>query len=447
MSDLTIEKIIVGNLNEYLNGNQIKISPVVFDEIVDYMKFSIATEYLKLTDWNQTVSISEIAAMTFRDGKYFFQDEDGEIHSILFNQFMTNEVAKIRKKSYRNPQAVIAEDKLKADVFKSYSHYEFKSYYNGLLNFYNNMNHDKIKDNIFRNLKDEFKIESSKKKHTEPKMKYYELVEFLSGYCMRDNNALKNTYRQFDNTKFSMISFKNYNAMVLYLKTIIGSDLFDEDIFSTPMFKFYSYYNIEKRYMFETVKTIAACLRYMHVKRIKKEDRELFLEEVIPLMRSPLINTRNELIHAYIRNYKNKSLDKWRRSVKTINEIVNVTTDNTIDTLFALNDDTLKKLHEDLIQEYESSKTIKQFNSFENNFECNIDFLPDDYNRVFAHYSKYLDNIGQNVKEFLAEVNVDCLEPSDLLDEKDLKFLSHSFEYVVENTLQDIIRLMDNNVL
>ena len=85
MMELTLEKIILEKLNEHLSNNKFKIPAIVFDEIVDYMKFTLTTEYLKITDWNIPVSMSDLAAMSFREGNYHFQDENGEAHTVSFN--------------------------------------------------------------------------------------------------------------------------------------------------------------------------------------------------------------------------------------------------------------------------------------------------------------------------------------------------------------------------
>ena len=459
---VSLEEIAINTLNEYLEEKAIQISQEWADEIIDYIKYSMAVGYLMLNKWGEPISLSKVAVTTFNDGNYHFQDDSGKLHTIRFNQFLHNDTNFIKRKSEKSPKSKKFDGKMDVQVFSSFTDSEFKTYYHSMLNFYDRMTSEKIRSYTINKRKPTFESDanaSNIRRLSEPKMKLCEMVEFFTGYYMwhddkKVSKHLKNTYRRFINANFDKISFENYAEMIFRMKAVIHENTFDEDIFATSLFKFYSYYNIEKRYMYEIVTTIASCLRYIKEKRMMdKSDRDLFLTEVVPLMQFPLLNIRNILVRDYLRKHKSNELDEWRANMKTIKNIVYDVTAHVEDIVTRLDEATFDALHAKLVHDYEASKNMSQFNSFENNYKYKSNFGSVDYKHVLEHYKMYLTRLSTRMKEFAKQdapekdVELHLSELRQSLNKSQLKLLDDSFEYIIQKTLTDMTKLIDTSDL
>jgi len=115
-----------------------------------------------------------------------------------------------------------------------------------------------------------------------------------------------------------------------------------------------------------------------------------------------------------------------------MNGILNTIWDSIGEATMTLDDDTFHTAYRELILEYETSKTMEQFNSFENNFRFEVHFKPIDYKNVFEHYQKNLEELRLSLTELFGDVfddeDTDDLA-LDMLGEEARAYLDNSLEY------------------
>ena len=114
-----------------------------------------------------------------------------------------------------------------------------------------------------------------------------------------------------------------------------------------------------------------------------------------------------------------------------------------------------------IIQEYETSKTLEQFNLYMNHYKYETHFKPLDYNNVFKYYGYHLDEVKKKVLELVNESDfyrnvidseddgnggtIELSEFKNIFTKDEIRHLDRAFQYMLKKQIHDARIAMEIN--
>ena len=386
--NINSESTIKNNLYKYLKTVNEYLPENTCNAIIDYSKFILAIDYLKVTDWGVPYSIADIALLLFEEGKYYTAESK-------------KDSLKLKRGSF---------DKLRKEFKSGVENLEY--YRKRLSILYEKINNEKrIKIIINRS---RLEVSSNKnmvlsERFAAWSLKLHDVVELYSMFCLFSDDIYHeayDTFEQFRKGKLHLIKYPEYYQLYCFFIDCVNAGCVDDNynVLCSPLFKIYEFHRIEQRYKLITIKTIASQLR--RIKRTtEKEKREKLLHDIKPLLKIPLLKERNEYIKKYLDYYDNGTLDDWKKEVSIIRSALQATLNDSIYEVDKQNDDEFHKFYRELVKSLDIERLKAYLDTLDDGLEYGTDFKDIDIADIFRTWQAQAEEIKEHILTLISEYN------------------------------------------